>query len=270
MYHVLIILLHRPFVADGHLQHNARSVSVNSLLTCINAATHIVKLTKAYHRAFSIRRAPYLISYATYVSATIHVRVAAQRGPSSDPHRMLSTCLAVLRENQGTNWAAKKATLIVEGLMKKLKVDVLQIEDDLEVDEAIDSSRANNPYPNTEKTHSVQSETTPVAFSPSFDIDAVIQSFAPRTVIQANEDPDHMAEYTSFPIVQEPFVARTEQHNALNYDTSTSTEQYRHHQVMPQDEQWHEQWQFVPHLPDDVLFGFDGSAIDGFDFRTDF
>ncbi|RXG44951.1 hypothetical protein VDGE_01342 [Verticillium dahliae] len=33
MYHVLTILLHRPFVADGHLYTTSRSVSVNSFIT---------------------------------------------------------------------------------------------------------------------------------------------------------------------------------------------------------------------------------------------
>ncbi|KAG7124564.1 Nitrogen assimilation transcription factor nirA like protein [Verticillium longisporum] len=77
MYHVLTILLHRPFVADGHLYTTSRSVSVNSFITCASAADSIVALLRAYDRAFTVRRAPYLVSYATYVAATIHARIAA-------------------------------------------------------------------------------------------------------------------------------------------------------------------------------------------------
>ncbi|EGY17660.1 nitrogen assimilation transcription factor nirA [Verticillium dahliae VdLs.17] len=81
MYHVLTILLHRPFVADGHLYTTSRSVSVNSFITCASAADSIVALLRAYDRAFTVRRAPYLVSYATYVAATIHARIAAN-GPA--------------------------------------------------------------------------------------------------------------------------------------------------------------------------------------------
>jgi hypothetical protein len=41
IYNVLLVLLHRPFVADGHLYNTARSISVNSLLTCATAATQV-------------------------------------------------------------------------------------------------------------------------------------------------------------------------------------------------------------------------------------
>src|ERR1700761_3073270 len=127
MYNVLLILLHRPFVADGHLYNTARSISVNSLLTCATAANQIVRLLRVYDRAFSVRRAPYLISYATYVSATILVRIAAKRNSTSDAHRSLSTCIAVLSINQETNWAARRAKAIVEGLTKRLRVEVPDI-----------------------------------------------------------------------------------------------------------------------------------------------
>jgi len=67
MYNVLMILLHRPFVADGHLYNTARSISVNSFMSCATAADDIVQILRVYDKAFSVRRAPYLISYATYV-----------------------------------------------------------------------------------------------------------------------------------------------------------------------------------------------------------
>ncbi|KAF4429278.1 putative transcriptional regulatory protein [Colletotrichum fructicola] len=41
MYHVLTILLHRPFVADGHLYNTSRSLSINSFITCASAADSI-------------------------------------------------------------------------------------------------------------------------------------------------------------------------------------------------------------------------------------
>ena len=126
MHNVLLILLHRPFVSDGDL-HSSPSNAINSFLICATAAKTIVKILRAYDAAFSIQRAPYLISYATYVSATIHVRIAAQRDPGSEAHVCLATCLSVFRKNQETNWAVRRANLIIENLMKRMHVSISDI-----------------------------------------------------------------------------------------------------------------------------------------------
>ncbi|KAM6504683.1 hypothetical protein FSOLCH5_015185 [Fusarium solani] len=130
MYNVLVILLHRPFVADGHLYNTFRSISVDSLMKCASAASSICSLLRAYHRAFSVRRAPYLISYATYVAATIHCRIAAKNGTGSTAYANLMTCLAVFKENQETNSAVQKAAVIIHRLMKKYRVVVDELPQD--------------------------------------------------------------------------------------------------------------------------------------------
>ncbi|KAJ4252767.1 hypothetical protein NW762_010673 [Fusarium torreyae] len=140
MYYVLVILLHRPFVADGHLYNTFRSISVDSLIKCSAAASSISSLLRAYHRAFSVRRAPYLISYATYVAATIHCRIAAKNGPGSIAYINLMTCLAVFKENQETNSAVQKAAVIIHRLMNKYGVVV----DDLPED-ALEAEPATRP-----------------------------------------------------------------------------------------------------------------------------
>lgn len=122
MYHVLVILLHRPFVADGHLFGTVRSISVKSFITCASAADHIITLLRAYDVAFTVARAPYLISYACYVAATIHVRIAAKRGPNSEAYNSLATCLAIFHRNQETNGAIRRARTIIQGLMARLGV----------------------------------------------------------------------------------------------------------------------------------------------------
>ncbi|TLD23837.1 hypothetical protein PspLS_06355 [Pyricularia sp. CBS 133598] len=124
MYHVLTILLHRPFVADGHLYNTSRSIPVNSFIICASAADSIAALLRAYDRAFSVRHAPYLISYATYVAATIHVRIAAKRSTDSEARENLETCLGVFRDNSKTNWAVRRANAIVESLIKRLGVNL--------------------------------------------------------------------------------------------------------------------------------------------------
>lgn len=124
MHNVLIILLHRPFVADGHLYNTSRSILVDSFMKCATAASNIADILLTYDRAFSIRHAPYLISYATYVAATILVRIAAKRRSESKVFADLATCLAVFKENQETNYAVQKAAIVIETLIKRLGVVV--------------------------------------------------------------------------------------------------------------------------------------------------
>ncbi|KAH8590539.1 fungal-specific transcription factor domain-containing protein [Bisporella sp. PMI_857] len=103
MYNVLLILLHRPFVSEGHLHSISPSIASNSFSVCAQAASRTVQLLRNYEKTFSIRHAPYLIAYATYVAATIHVRIAAQLGPGSEAYNSLRTCCSVFAKNQDTN-----------------------------------------------------------------------------------------------------------------------------------------------------------------------
>lgn len=179
MYNVLLILLHRPFVSDGHLHSNARSITVNSLLVCANAASAITQTLRLYHQAFSVRRAPYLIAYATYVSSTIHVRIAAKRSLGSDAHKSLATCLEVFRVNQETNWAARRAKTIVESLARKLGVELPDTSGALAI--TSDDARPNYPASATPAQPQNYAQNDPSwqqGFSPTMDVDAIIQSFA--------------------------------------------------------------------------------------------
>jgi hypothetical protein len=152
MYYVLVILLHRPFVADGHLYNTFRSISVDSVIKCSAAASSICGLLRAYHRAFSVRRAPYLISYATYVAATIHCRIAAKNGKGSTAYLNLMTCLAVFKENQETNSAVQKAAVIIHRLMSKHGVVVDDIPDDALEAEPATRTRDQQPQQQQQRT----------------------------------------------------------------------------------------------------------------------
>jgi hypothetical protein len=89
----------------------------------------------------------------------------------------LATCLAILHLNKETNWAAKRAKAIVEGLMGKLNVVVPGIGDGLDV----------GSQPSIEHADLGRLPGAPAAtssggymsgsFSPSLDIDAILQSF---------------------------------------------------------------------------------------------
>ena len=65
-----------------------------------------------------------MISYATYVAATIHVRLASSSPPDSAAHESLAVCLTVLDLNSKTNPAVRKASVVIEALMKAMNVNM--------------------------------------------------------------------------------------------------------------------------------------------------
>jgi hypothetical protein len=258
MYNVLLILLHRPFVADGHLHDTARSISVNSLLTCANAASQIVRVIRSYDKAFSVRRAPYLISYATYVSATILVRIAAKASSSSDVKGSLYSCIAVLSINQETNWAARRAKSIVEGLTKRLKVKLPNIASDPQAYVHGAEPQAPTTVPQAAATADIQPDNSkPEGFSPGLDIDAVIQSFVPAAGGNAN--------LPTAPHPYQPDMNDQNRSNAFGYQNSIdySSNFYAASQQDPYAD-WDNQFMPQGFQMDDLLFGFNGSMVDNF------
>lgn len=227
MYHVLSILLHRPFVADGHLYNTSRSIPVNSFLICASAADSIAALLRVYDRTFSVRHAPYLISYATYVAATIHVRIAARRNTASEARANLQTCLGVFRDNEQTNWAVRRAKSIVEGLIQRLGVNLAELGGDPRGAAPPTQARPGSPSqqgqavrveddraPGGMSTGGTAARThRPVlsghAISPSagwHDIDGIIQSFVARGQNGGAdaEDPGALGRLEDYPMPHEP------------------------------------------------------------------
>ncbi|EPE35777.1 Zn2/Cys6 DNA-binding protein [Glarea lozoyensis ATCC 20868] len=128
LFNVLIILIHRPYVSDGHLQSMSSSVVLDSFSKCAIAAFEIDNILKKYEQYYCLKTAPYIMSYATYVSATIHVRLAAQRNGPSDAHEALRNCVKVLNLQQSVGWAPKRAKRVIDVLITRLGV-VLYDED---------------------------------------------------------------------------------------------------------------------------------------------
>jgi hypothetical protein len=124
IWHVLRILLHRPFVLDSDPSVRASPTTHACVEVCTTEAANIVQLVRLYDVSFSVRQAPYLISYATYVAATIHVRLASSSPPGSTAHESLAVCLTVLDLNSKTNPAVRKASVVIEALMKTMNVNM--------------------------------------------------------------------------------------------------------------------------------------------------
>jgi len=196
MWNALRVLLHRPLVADGHLHLTLPSTSKLSFAACTEAAMNIVKLVRLYDKAFSMGRAPYLMSYATYVAATIHVRIAATRASSSEAHDHLRTCLSVFDRNSETNYAVRKASIVIEALMDRMGVSIDHSNPDGSSNNtanrptATNSTSPNDNFAQPRRSseypllqHGIEDRNNPeptmVAgqFVPGLDVDAIIHSF---------------------------------------------------------------------------------------------
>ena len=135
----------------------------------------------------------YLIAYATYVSATIHVRAAARQFPTPDTSSCLRTCLDFLNQNRETNPGVDNAKASLMELMNRL--GVVCHEDQVLFGTRPDSSHQSlSQYPSTDNTPHFplmqsspdQNQTTSLdnrmtsnmPVTPDFDIDRILQSFA--------------------------------------------------------------------------------------------
>ena len=124
MYYVLQILLHRPFVSEGHLQSALPTVALDSFSTCVAAADSIAQYLESFNRAHTFKKPPYFLFYASYVSATIHVRIAAQKQLETNAYAYLRTCFLVFDTNGEDNTAAAKARAVIQQLMDRLGVSL--------------------------------------------------------------------------------------------------------------------------------------------------
>ncbi|KAH7324009.1 fungal-specific transcription factor domain-containing protein [Rhexocercosporidium sp. MPI-PUGE-AT-0058] len=255
MFNVLLILLHRPFVSEGHLHSTSRSIPANSFVICAQAATRIVHLLRTYDKTFSIRHAPYLIAYATYVSATIHVRIAAQLGPGSEAYTCLRTCLNVFVKNQETNWAARRAQSVIVNLMKKMNIE-------LAVDEELTPGAGSSTSVDPSMSSTMEGQT---AFSnPHTPHDSGLGGHDSAS-LPPHHDPivdlDMDAIISSFIFAQQPYNPNdgfTPVFNKAN-NNGIPLDQFDHRI----DDGWNMLDFGVDGPFDDTLFGFNGPALDG-------
>ena len=254
MYNVLLILLNRPFVSEGRLDSSSPSqtVAAKAFAPCAAAATRIVQLVLAYDRAFSIKRAPYLISYATYVSATIHVRIAAQRAPRSDAHTSLETCLSVLEKNGETNWAVRKARKVIIDLAEKMSVA-------LEKRRVISPRSAEKIPPGPQSVDAEQMPQNDYANElgltfPDLDMEAIVQSFMQEPPEQVRMEEagfgGPMQNHAGTAYAQPQYI------NSGNLGGNNS--------LVAWNTGRSNMLQIDEFLPDDALFGFNRAGLDGY------
>ncbi|KAJ5661371.1 uncharacterized protein N7484_000743 [Penicillium longicatenatum] len=123
-YHALTILLHRAFLEEGHLRrHSGETDRRQCEEACINSALAIQKLIRAYRKAFTLRRAPFLLSYAVYCAVIVIIRQERHdRGQFIEPISFFWTCLSELQH--GCNFGLKKPLSILRDMVYEFRVSV--------------------------------------------------------------------------------------------------------------------------------------------------
>ncbi|KAK3077080.1 hypothetical protein LTS18_011259, partial [Coniosporium uncinatum] len=131
MYHILVILLHRPFMTKGHLY--SRTASYDCLFACTQTAIRLAFILRSYCCTFTIRRSPYFIAYSAYVAATILIRVAAHQ-QSANVMTALRACLNILQDNEKTNSGVHRANFVLSQLLRATGQEHLRVSPDSERD----------------------------------------------------------------------------------------------------------------------------------------
>ncbi|KAL8948093.1 MAG: hypothetical protein Q9222_005696 [Ikaeria aurantiellina] len=126
-FHVLQILLHRPFLSYGHIHVQLPNMALESFSACASAAESIGIYLACYERVHSFDRVPYFLLYAAFVSATIQVRIVAQRRTGTNAMAHLLTCLRVFDQNSKERSSALRAKSIIIELMTRTGLDTTSL-----------------------------------------------------------------------------------------------------------------------------------------------
>jgi hypothetical protein len=121
---MLQILLHRPFLPEGHLNHFELE-EYSTRQVCIDAALHIYHLAQAYRTAFTLRRAPYLFSYALFSAATVVPHDQLPTWSDAARSSMIVFFWNALSELQkGSNFGLRRPIKIMRDFMERAGIDI--------------------------------------------------------------------------------------------------------------------------------------------------
>ncbi|KAJ9608098.1 hypothetical protein H2200_007086 [Cladophialophora chaetospira] len=125
-FHALAILLHRAYMEEGHLRrHSNEAAKRRGEEACTKSALAIEKYLRMYRNAFSLRRAPFLLSYAAYSAVTVILHQEQQnRGQYADKICFFWTCLNEL--HRGSNLGLKKPLKIIQDVVRELQINIDQ------------------------------------------------------------------------------------------------------------------------------------------------
>jgi hypothetical protein len=128
LYYSLIILVHRPFISDGHLR--STGTPSRSWEQCTDAARCITSIASVYKLTYGLSGAPYVLAYTVYVACTIHVRNAASQSHKEEHLDLLKRSLECLDQlctaNPGVAKPANSIRRLIEANRLNLTVGKLR------------------------------------------------------------------------------------------------------------------------------------------------
>ncbi|KAG5782204.1 hypothetical protein H9Q73_004132 [Fusarium xylarioides] len=115
-----MVLTHRLLVSEGN------DASGEAFANCMIAANEIAHILKIYSELYDPTSATFVLSYATYISAKVHLHNISilntpTRGSSLES---LQFCLNALDEHQKLYTAAVRAKETIVRLMARLKINI--------------------------------------------------------------------------------------------------------------------------------------------------
>ncbi|KAL2067205.1 hypothetical protein VTL71DRAFT_1629 [Oculimacula yallundae] len=121
-FHTLRILLHRAFMEEGHLRrHSDDETKSLSEQECITSALIIEKYIRAYRKTFTLRRAPFLLSYAIYSAVAIILpQERHDRGHFTELISFFWTCLGELQH--GCHSGLKKPLSVLWDMAREFEI----------------------------------------------------------------------------------------------------------------------------------------------------
>lgn len=109
---------------EGHLRrHSNEATKKRGEEACIRSAFTIEKYLRIYRDAFSLRRAPFLVSYAAYSAVTVILHQEQQnRRQFTEKISFFWTCLNEL--HRGSNLGLKKPLNIIQDVVRELQINI--------------------------------------------------------------------------------------------------------------------------------------------------
>lgn len=264
VYHSLVILLHRPFISDGHLRSAvAPAAPATSWHRCSAAARRITAIACAYQASYTLRGSAYLLSYCVYVACTIHVRnaaatVAAGKGKRTDVgaegsgeggetgggggehSASLAASLRCLDEMTLPNAGVSKPANIIRNLMVTNGLKLSAGKNDVCPFPSMDLGPLTRPEPQTIHHY------TPLSH-PSLDLDAILRMFPPRPPPPAPEAP-YIRGMQPFNPADDPSFGF---HHQSQVQGQTTPQTPQAQQSMPATAP-----SSTAYVPEDLLYGF--------------
>jgi hypothetical protein len=93
-------------------------------MACISAANKIVQILVVYEKHFNLSSATFALSYATYISAKVHLHILSHHGSHAVSLNSLSTCLRALNHHRQLYSASTRAKCVLEKLIQSMGISI--------------------------------------------------------------------------------------------------------------------------------------------------